>query len=479
MKINFTPARKWLVAVVALILAMAYLGLATSQYVAYWLGNPSRLELSSLTRLQWATRLDPGDADYRDRLGRFYDLVSRDPASAVAQYKAAVQLNPHFADYWLNLADSYQVMDDTANQTAALEDAIQAEPTNPDVARTAANFYLVLATNERDQAIAQDLTAKALREFRVVLANDSPSASEAIQNCWRIEPDVDVLLRDVVPTRSDAYTAFLTLLEQDANRLLHELTSPAANPDTVSPTQVQDKLAQMKRETAATFKVWAALMQSGQPFEERFAYDFIRFLIQMKEPDEAVLVWQQTTDHFKLSAYQPSPGNLIVNGKFSLRLLNAGFDWQYQKQAGVNLTLQPRDPKNPDGPRSLLITFDGPGITDAGIFQYVSVQPNTAYNFSAYYKNDGELEGAGGPHFTVQDVYSQAIYYESDVLKPGDDSKEDEELKDSNSRKSVEGEFTTSSDCKLIVVHLRRVPERSPIRGKLWIDGFRLTRKPS
>ena len=41
------------------------------------------------------------------------------------------------------------------------------------------------------------------------------------------------------------------------------------------------------------------------------------------------------------------------------------------------------------------------------------------------------------------------------------------------------GEFTTSSDCKLVVVHLRRLPAGSPIRGKLWVDDFRLTRKPS
>ncbi len=458
---------------------MAYVGLAATQYVAYWLGNPSRLELTSLNRIRWAARLDPGNADYRDRLGRFYDLVSRDPASAVEQYKAAVQLNPHAADYWLNLADAYQVMDDIASQTAALEHAIDAEPTNPDVARTAANFYLVLATNEQDPAIAQGLTTKALREFRVVLANDSPSASEAIQNCWRIQPDVDILLRDVVPPRSDAYLAFLTLLQQDANRLLHELTSPAANAAAASPAILQTKLAQMKKETAATFKVWNALIQSSQPFEDRSAYDYMRFLIQMKEVDQAVLVWQQTVDHFHLSAYPPSPSNLIVNGKFSLRLLNAGFDWQYQKQNGVNLTLLPRDPKNPDGSRSLLITFDGPGLIDAGIYQYVPVQPNTTYEFSAHYKNDGELEGAGGPHFTVQDIYSQAIYYESEVLKPGDDSKDDDELNDSNSRKSVEGKFTTGPDCKLVVVHLRRVPERSPIRGKLWIDGFRLVRQPS
>ncbi len=99
---------------------------------------------------------------------------------------------------------------------------------------------------------------------------------------------------------------------------------------------------------------------------------------------------------------------------FNLNVLNAGFDWQYQKQSGVGLTLDPNDFHA--GRRSLLITFDGPGITDAGIYQFVAVQPNTTYDFTAYYKN-GEIEGAGGPHFTIQDMYTQAVYYESDELK--------------------------------------------------------------
>ena len=43
----------------------------------------------------------------------------------------------------------------------------------------------------------------------------------------------------------------------------------------------------------------------------------------------------------------------------------------------------------------------------------------------------------------------------------------------------MEGEFTTGPDCKLVVLHVRRLPERSPIRGKLWIDDLHLTRKPS
>jgi len=418
MKIPFdTPARKCLVTAIAVALAIAYLGLATSQFVASWLG--SRVELTSLEK---AARLDPGNADYLDHLGRYYDLVARDPVSAVGYYKAAVQLNPHSARYWFDLASTYQVLGDTANQTAALEHAIQADSMTPDVAWEAGNLYLVQGENE-----------KALREFRVVLANDTSLSDVAVRFCWRIEPDVDALLRDVIPPYSDAYLAFLTLLET-------------------------------KQETAGTLKVWNALMQTHQPFGRGYMYDYFRYLIQHKEVDQAVLVWQQAAPRFGLSSYLTSPGNLIVNGSFSLDILNGGFDWQYQKLGSVTLMLDPSDFHS--GQRSLLITFDGPGITDAGIYQLVPVQPNSAYEFSAYYKN-GEMQGAGGPHFTIQDMYSQAVYYESD------------ELKDAGFWKSAIGEFTTSADCKLVVLHIRRLPAGSPIRGKLWIDDLHLTRKPS
>lgn len=412
-----SPARKRLVAAIAVTLAIVYIGLAASRFAASWLG--SRVELASLKRASW---LDPRNADYRNHLGRFYDLVTRDPASAVGPYKEAVALNPHSARFWFDLASAYQVLGDTANQTAALESAIHADSMTPDVAWEAANLYLVQGENE-----------KAMREFRVVLANDPSLAGAAIQFCWRIEPDVDVLLRDVVPPRNDAYAAFLNLLET-------------------------------KEETAGTAKVWSALMQTHQPFERLHADLYIRYLIQHKDVDQAVLVWQQTADRFGLTSYLPSPGNLIVNPSFSMNVLNAGFDWQHVSQGGVKLELDPTD--SHAGRQSLSINFDGPGITDAGIYQYVAVQPNTTYQFSAYYKNV-EMEGAGGPHFTVQDMYTQAVYYESD------------ELIDAGFWKSAEGDFTTGPDCKLVVLHLRRLPAGSPIRGKLWIDDFHLIRKPS
>jgi len=412
-----SPARKWATLAIAALAASAYVGLATRGLLSSWFG--SRAELSSLSM---AARLDPGNAEFRNHLGRFYELVARDLPSAVTQYKAAVQINPHSARYWFDLANSYQVLGDAPRQTDALEHAIQADATTPDVAWEAANVYLVQGEKE-----------KALREFRVVIANDSSLASVALQFCWRIEPDVQALLRDVLPARAEAYTSFLTILEA-------------------------------KQETEGAKKVWHALMQTRESFATHHAYDYVQYMILHKEVDQAVLAWQQAVNRFGLSAYQPSSENLIVNGNFNLAVLNAGFDWQHRKQSGAALSLDPSDFHA--GRRSLQITFDGPGITDAGFYQYIPVQPNTTYDFTAYYKN-AEMEGAGGPHFTIQDMYSQAIYYES------------EELKDAGFWKSANGEFTTAPDCRLIVLHIRRLPAGSPMRGKLWVNDFHLTKKPA
>ena len=418
MKISInTPVRKRLTAAVAGIAATAYLALAASQFVASRLGD--RVELRSL---EWASRLDPGNAAYRNHVGRYYDLVGRDPVSAVGYYKAAVQLNPHSARFWFDLASVYQILGETSNQAKALEHAIQADSMTPDVAWEAGNLYLVQGEND-----------KALHEFRTVIANDPSLVQSAIQFCWRITPDVDAMLRDVVPARANAYAAFLELLES-------------------------------KGDSVGGVKVWNALMQTHESFEPRYAYGYVRFLIDHKLVEDAVLAWEQITSRFGLNAYRPSQENLIVNGNFNFDVLNAGFDWQYQKQSSVQLTLDPSEFYA--GRRSLQITFDGPGISEAGIYQLIAVQPNTTYDFTAYYKNP-EMDGAGGPHFTIQDMYAKTVYYESD------------ELKNTDFWKSAYGEFTTSRDCKLIVLHIRRLPAGAAIRGKLWVDDFHLLRKPS
>jgi tetratricopeptide (TPR) repeat protein len=417
MRITLTPARKRTLAILSLVCGVLYAGEAAREFVASLLGG--RVHLTSL---KIAAMLDPGNADYRYHLGRYFDLVVRDPLTAVGYYEAATRLNPHSARFWFDLASAYQVLGNTAKQTAALEHAIQADAMTPDVAWEAANLYLVQGENE-----------KALREFSVVLANDPGLPGIAIQLCWRLDPDVDSLLRDVVPHTVEAYTAFLELLEKN-------------------------------RDVPGSFKVWSALLQTRETFLLRTAKEYMEFLVQQKAIDQAVMVWEEVATRFGLTTFLPTSDNLMVNPKFDMDPLNLGFDWHYEKMTGVTLNLDPT--AFHAGRRSLMISFDGPGITDAGFYQFVAVRPGVTYDFSAYYKN-GDFDGAGGPHLTVQDVYTQAVYYESPELKDADDWK------------SAEGQFTTGPECRLIVVHIRRLPAGSPIRGKLWIDDFHLSRKPS
>src|SRR5579871_1461226 len=98
MKVDFhSPARKRLVAACVAVLAFFYFALAALNFAASWLG--SRPEIRSL---KLAARLDPGNADYRNHIGRYYDLVVHDAVSAIEPYKQAVLLNPHSARYWFD-----------------------------------------------------------------------------------------------------------------------------------------------------------------------------------------------------------------------------------------------------------------------------------------------------------------------------------------------------------------------------------------
>ncbi len=392
------------------LLLSSYLWLVSREFAAAFMS--SRPDLASLQR---AVRWQPGNAEYRYRLGRYLFIIQRSPEAAVELYRSAVALNPHQARYWFDLAAAYQLLGDVSAQKAALENGLAADSTTPDLAWEAGNFYLT-----------QGDTDKALREFRVVMESDPYLPAAAVKLCWRVKPDIDALLLNVVP--SNVYPTFLEFLIS-------------------------------RKETAAAAKVWTQMAQLHQPVSQSTAFEYIRYLVGQHEADQARLVWQQGAKLCGLAAYQPSPQNLVVNGDFSLNVLNGGFDWQYRQSSEVSLALDPT--QSHGGHRSLLITFDARKINDAGIGQLVAVQPSTSYDFSAYYKAD-DIQGAGGPRFAVQDLYTEATYFSSDELKNADFWKE------------VSGTFTTGPDTKLLLVRIKREPPGMPIRGKLWIDAVRL-----
>jgi tetratricopeptide (TPR) repeat protein len=417
MAIPLSTRRSWQFAAGVAFLSCVYILLAGKEFAASaFASHPA------LPSLQRAVRLSPGNADYRYRLGRYFAFVAGDPQAAIENLRAAVALNPHNAHYWLDLAAAHQVTGDIAGQRVALERALQAEPTVPDVAWEAANFFLIDGEVDR-----------ALREFHVVIENDNSLVDASLRACWRVRPDADALLRDVVPARTDSLFSFLTFL-------------------------------QTKQETEGAVETWSRITQLHEKFQNRYLYEFVRYLINVRRPEAAMAAWEQSADTLGLSAYLPTDDNLVVNGDFSLDILNGGFDWTYVNRTGVRPLLDPSDFRQ--GHRSLSLTFEGPGINDAGIQQLIPVRGATAYEFSAYYKS-ADFEGAGGPQIVVRDAYTGAPLYASDPLNDADFWKE------------VHSKVTTPDTTTLLVLAIERFPAGSPIRGKLWLDDFQLSPEPS
>ena len=395
-----------------ILLSALYVAYSAVDFLAaHFAENPT---LASLNR---AVRLQPRNAEYQYRLGRYLSLVELSPAQAEAPYRAAVALNPHQARYWMALAGAYQSLGDDQRQGTSLARALTAEPTTPEVAWEAANFYIVRGD-----------TATALKNLHVVMANDPYLPSTALRLCWKIQPDIDFLLREVVPPLTSVNSSFLEYLISD-------------------------------NETSAAAKVWSKLVELNQPIDRRYIFEYVRYLAAKQEPDQAKMVWQKAASLSDLAAYQPSTENLVVNGDFSQEILNAGFDWMYHQSPDVSLTLDPTQFHSGHG--SLHLELDSRGIEDAGIRQLVAVNPNTSYQFSTFFKADA-LEGAGGLHFVVQDLYSEKTYFTS------------EDFSNVDFWKQVNGSFTTDDNSKLVVLRIQRLPAGSPIKGRVWVDGVHL-----
>jgi hypothetical protein len=405
------PVKRLLFLGPVLFAATSYIGFATIQY---WAAHLARSP--NLANRQFAIRLQPGNADYRYRMGRYF-FQARDWPEAVENYRAAVTLNPHHSEYWLGLASSYKFLGKRANQQDALDRAIASDPKTPDVAWEAANLYSTNGDIDR-----------AMREFRVVLENDPSLTPSALDLCWRIKPDVDLLLGNVIPPIGSVYSSFLELLIA-------------------------------KKEMNAAAAVWARSVKLDQPIERRYLFGYMRFLVEQGDIVQARNVWQQAAKGSDLASYQPSPENLVVNGEFGLPVLDAGFDWQYEKHPYVSLSLD--SIQSHMGPHSLLISFEGGPIESAGIRQLVPIAPNTTYEFSADFKSQ-DLEGAGGPQFVVDDFYSGSTYFTS------------EKLTNTDIWKQVSGRFTTGAQAKLLMIQVKKNPPGTVTRGKLWIDDVRL-----
>ena len=407
-----SPAKKWTAALVLLFAGTAYTLVAACVFIGSLFSNSS-----NLAGLERAARIDSGSAEHRNAVG-VYEMVQQSPHQALPWLESATSLNPNAAKYWLNLAIDQQLVGNTDAEQKAIDHALVVDPHTPEIAWQAANLLLAMGS-----------TDAAMKQFHTVLENDPALLSPAISTAWKIRPDADFLLQNVVPNQADpAFLEFLLSI----------------------------------KETDAAAKVWQKLFAVQQPVERQDLLNYVRYLLLHQDVAQASLVWQQGAAISDLAAYQSSSENLLVNGDFSLAILNGGFDWVHQNVQGVTVALDPTETHSSS--RSLRISVDGAAISDAGIAQRVPVEPNRTYEFSAFYKAQ-DMDGAGSMQFAIHDAYTSTALFTSDDLKNVD------------FWKKTGGIFTTSAGTQLILVHVVRTPAGLPIRGTLWIDGLQLVEK--
>ena len=410
----WSPFRRFVFAGACLLVIGFYLPFAGRAYLAAHLAKKTELP-----DIQRAIRLEPSNAEYRALLGRYLALSGTSLDEAISDFRTAVYLNPYESQYWLDLASAYQVAGRIDEQAQSVEQAVEADPTTPNVAWAAANFFLI-----------QGNLGKALPCFRTVLANDPDAVDSTLRICWRATGDANQMFDQALPRRPDLYLSFLRLLVS-------------------------------KQEVAAAENAWNHLIGLQQTFAPKLAFPYFRLLLVKQEVTAAKTGWQQLAQvDQEIQPYLPSPANLIVNGGFEENLLNGGFDWWYESNPHAALALD--TDRFFGGTRSLSVTFDGRNAPDAGIAQLIPVKPDSDYEFSAESRTQ-DIDSASGPRFAITDAYTTTVSY---VLT--------DDLLGTNPWHRQQARFHTEPGTNLLFLKVIRQPAAPLIRGKLWIDDVRL-----
>jgi tetratricopeptide (TPR) repeat protein len=404
-----TPARRARLLCFAASAILIYVALVGLGYAAKVLAaslSPERVAL--------AARLNPLNATYEHILGRIAAFERQDFQDAARHYARAARLNPYSTRYWLDLANTQQLLGLPGDARHSLGQALAADPTNPQIANEAANYYLLMGD-----------TPKTLSLLGMVVQHSPADAHKAIELSWRATQDPQLVLDQVLPQNVESRLMLMNILMEH-------------------------------RETAATAGVWRSMLELKQPVPVDSAFAYVEYLLHEGDVTLAKEAWDQVVRRDSSLRGYATGDNLVVNGGFEEDILNGGFGWRYKSDSHVVLAIDQREAYR--GRRSLSIAFDGEPVRDAGVFELIPVKPNAEYHLSAKVRTEG-MEGAGGPQLAVFDQYSGAPLFVSPDLVTG-----------ATGWRDVEGVFRTGADAKLVAVRVVRIPGTTRIRGKMWLD---------
>lgn len=402
--------RRLLLFLIFAAVAAAYIWFAVRGFWAQSLAD--RSDPGSIEK---AIALEPRNAAYHDLLCRSMIFISQTPQRAVEECGKAAELNPYSSSIWLDAAQAYFSVGNKQMTDAAIHKALLVDPTTPDTAWSAANFFLI-----------QGETQEALNQFAMVLREEPSLAAPTLNICWQSFHDIR-RVQSILPPNPEVYLVFIKLLLSTA-------------------------------ELDAAHQVWSALVQLPRPFDYRQALFYVDSLLRANDAAAASEAWKQLCSRSGALQAYTEPGNLITDGSLSREILNAGFDWRYIARPQIAVTLDTADFHT--GNRSLRFVYSESG-SDAGIFQYIAVQPNTSYRLSAWEKSEN-LTTANGPSLTLSDAHDNTIYGAT------------EQAIGTTPWHRVETDVRTGPETNLLILSILRRPGDTRIQGKFWVDDIRL-----
>ncbi len=409
------PAWRWLFLIATMLIAVA-VGVASAKN---WLAERWADSAQPENWLR-AANLEPGNADYWYRLGRYrqLDFEHMDPQLAISYYRRALAIDPRAAAFWMDLAGAYEMAEDPARAREAFETAKDVYPISGEVAWRYGNFLL-----------RQGQLSEAFAEIRRAVTGDPKLATLAISRCWRSSRDIERILDQVLPRQPPVYLAAIDYLVAE-------------------------------HEADAALMVWKRLLDLQPSFELRRAFPLLDELIERERVADAKRVWQQALGVAGWTQPELLPGSLVWDGGFEGPIANGGFGWQEKEIAGAVFEFDTKT--RHAGARSLRITFDGTANLDFdNLFQYVPVEPGRRYRFGAYLRIE-ELSTDSGIRISI-----------SDPRRLGDLSLLTPNLVGTQPWALDEADFTAGPRTRLIRVGLRRLPSSkldNKLRGTVWVD---------
>jgi len=367
-----------------------------------------------------ATRIEPSNPAIWYQLGRFrqLDFDHADLPLAITDYQRAVQLNSHSPYYKLDLASAFEMSGDNNDADRYFRAAQSGYPISAEVSWKYGNFLL------RQQRLPE-----AYAEIHHALLEDPKLLLLAVSRVWYSDPDVKVLLDQVLPDTPEADWQAIGYLS-DAGQ------------------------------ASAALTVWNHLIARKPSMEWTQVFALIDLLVTQNRFEESGTVWRQAIAGDEAAALGYSAGSLVYDGGFEKDISGGGFGWRQRDVQGVDFSIDTEEKHS--GKRSARLTFDGtqnPSYED--LYQFLLVSPHTRYRFRGFLRTD-QISTNSGIRFEIVDPQNDRDLH---VVTPNETGSEAWTLE--------ELDFTTGRHTQMIQIRvIRRPSERldNKISGTVWID---------